>query len=75
MEHGCHQQDEINKIKDRLAQGDVGFAELHKDVASLAEKVGGLTTAAWWLIGVLMLGGLTTAGAALVWCITQMGAK
>ena len=56
-----------------LAAGDVGFAELRKDVGMLAEKVGGLTTAAWWLIGVLILGVLGTAGTALVWVIAHMG--
>lgn len=71
--HDCHQQEEINKIKDRLSQGDVGFAELRKDVVTLTEKVSGLTNAAWWLIAVIMVGVIGTIGTALVWVIAQMG--
>ncbi len=66
-------EDKVYDHDKRLADGDVGFAQLRKDVAYLAEKVGALTTAAWWLIGVLVLGVLGAAGSALIWVIAHMG--
>jgi uncharacterized coiled-coil protein SlyX len=57
----------------RLAQGDVGFAELRKDIATLTEKVGDLVNAAKWLVGILIVGVLGTGGSALIWALGRMG--
>lgn len=60
---------------ERLADGDVHFAELRKDVAQVSTQVGALIRAAWWLIGVLALGVLGTAGSGLLWVVAHMGGK
>jgi hypothetical protein len=55
----------------RLAAGDVGFAELRKDVAALTGKVGDLTDAikgaVRWLLGLVG----TAAFGAVVWALVQ----
>lgn len=73
------QTDRIERLEERVAdhekrlgQGDVGFAELRKDIATLTEKVGDLVNAAKWLVGILILGVLTSGGSALVWAIGRM---
>lgn len=78
----CKQEARIAKLEDRadatearLGAGDVGFAEVRKDLHGLAEKVGALITAAYWLIAVVVGGVLCTAGGVLVWGIVQMGRK
>lgn len=83
---GVHRVDECDKepritklegrmdtVESRLSQGDLGFLELRKDMAVLAEKVGTLTRVIA-AVGIAMgLGLLGTAGAALVWVIQKMG--
>lgn len=78
--HDCTQDRRIGVLETRvdshdlrLSAGDVGFAEVRKDLHSLAEKVGALTNAAYWLIGVVIFGVLSTAGGVLIWALGQMG--
>jgi hypothetical protein len=71
----CTQSERIKQIEDRLAQGDIGFVELRLTLSALTEKVGGLLTAAWWLIGIVMLAVLTRMGDVLTWATSQMGNK
>lgn len=44
-------------------------------VASLVEKVSALLSAAWWVIGLLVVANLGTAGTVVVWAIGHMAAK
>lgn len=59
----------------RLGAGDVGFAELRKDVATLTEKVSELIAVLKWgafgIIGFVA----TAAGGALIWVLVQSGGK
>ena len=75
-DHGrriCQLEETARDHSERLGQGDVGFAEMRKDIHSLTEKIGTLTTAAYWLIGVLVLGVLSTGGTVMVWVLGHMG--
>ena len=76
----CTQDERIDKLEDRiyvaetrLHTGDLGFAELRKDVAHLAEKVSILIetirSAVTWALGTV---GTVVAGA-IVWAIVQRG--
>jgi hypothetical protein len=67
--------DRITRAEAALADGRVTFAELRKDLGAIAEKVGALTAAAWWLVGLMVAGLLSAGGTALVWVIQHMGAK
>ena len=78
--HSCTQEHRITKLEtradahdDRLSAGDVGFAEVRKDIHNLTEKVGALTSAAYWLVGVILLGVLSSVGGALIWAFGHMG--
>jgi predicted nuclease with TOPRIM domain len=64
---------DMEEVQRRLGAGDVGFAELRKDIGSLTEKVGTLTSILAWVGGAIGLGLLGTAGSALVWVISQSG--
>jgi uncharacterized coiled-coil protein SlyX len=74
----CKNESRIMRLEDRvddhdrrLAAGDVGFAELRKDVASLTEKVGELTdtlkSAVRWVLGTVGTAGI----GALIWALAQ----
>lgn len=65
----------MDTVESRLSQGDLGFLDLRKDMAALAEKVGTLTRVIAAVGIAIGLGLLGTAGAALVWVIGQMGGK
>lgn len=65
----------IEEHDDKLNEGRGIFIAIQKDLQSLTEKVSGLTSAAYWLIGVMTLGVLGTAGAALLWVISHGGIK
>lgn len=82
MTHDCKHDSRILRLEDRvddherrLAQGDVGFAELRKDVGALTEKVGELTdtlkSAVRWVLGTIG----TVAAGGIVWAIVQSGGK
>ena len=64
-------EDRVDDHEKRLAAGDVGFAELRKDVATLTEKVGELTdtlrSAVRWVLGTVGTAGV----GALIWALVQ----
>jgi uncharacterized coiled-coil protein SlyX len=66
-------EERLDDHEKRLGQGDVGFAELRKDISALTEKVGDLVNAAKWLVALLVVGVLGSAGGALVWALGRMG--
>jgi hypothetical protein len=77
-DHTCTQDRRLTRLEERadgtdkrLAAGDVGFAELRKDVAALTGKVGDLTDAikgaVRWLLGLVG----TAAFGAVVWALVQ----
>lgn len=55
----------------RLGAGDVGFAELRKDVATLTEKVSELIGVLKWCVFGVLGFVATTAGGALIWVIVK----
>lgn len=59
----------------RLGAGDVGFAELRKDVATLTEKVSELIGVLKWCVFGVLGFVATTAGAAVIWVVVQSGGK
>lgn len=59
----------------RLGAGDVGFAELHKDVAILTEKISELIGVLKWVVFGIIGFVATTAGASLIWVVVQSGGK
>lgn len=65
----------VDDHEKRLGAGDVGFAELRKDVANLTEKVGELTdsikSAVRWVLGFIA----TAAGGGILWAIAQSAQK
>ncbi len=69
------QDGKIETHDKRLSLGDVGFAEVRKDIQSLTEKVSSLLGAVWWLVAAVFLGLLGAAGSALAWVFMHMGAK
>lgn len=78
----CPQHERIGKMEDRvaivekrLADGDLGFLDLRKDVNALTEKVGTLTKVIAAVGIAIGLGLLGTAGAALLWVVQRMGAQ
>ena len=64
---------EVETIKGRLSTGDIGFAEVRKDIKAIAEKVDSLITGAWWLIGLIIIGVLGTVGSVVIFVLTHMG--
>ena len=66
-------EEKVAHHADLLHEGNLTFLSLQKDLQSLTEKVKALITAAWWLIGVLVLGVLGTASTALLYVIQHMG--
>lgn len=81
-QHECKNESRIIKLEEkveehdrRLGAGDVGFAELRKDVATLTEKVAELVgVLKWCAFGVIGFVA-TTAGGALIWVVVQSGGK
>lgn len=65
--------DRIDDHGRRLGMGDMAFVKIQSDLGALTEKVGGLITAAWWLIAVIALGLLGTCGTALIYVLQHMG--
>jgi hypothetical protein len=66
-------EEKVERHDERLGAGDVGFAELRKDVATLTEKVGELIgVLKWGAFGVLGFVG-TTVGGGAIWVIVQSG--
>jgi hypothetical protein len=65
----------LRSAESQLSTGNATFAEIRKDIHSLAEKVGDLTNAARWLVGLVITGLALTAGGALIWVLAQMGGK
>lgn len=59
----------------RLGAGDVGFAELRKDVVTLTEKVSELIGVFKWVVFGIIGFVATTAGASLIWVVVQSGGK
>ena len=66
-------EEKVEAHTQQLNDGNLTFLSLQKDLQSLTEKVKALITAAWWLIGVLVLGVLGTAGTGLIYVIQHMG--
>ena len=81
--HGCREHESRiikleEKVEDhdkRLGAGDVGFAELRKDVATLTEKVSELISVLKWCVFGIIGFVATAAGGALIWVIVQSGGK
>ena len=81
-QHECKLEDRVEKIEHkvedherRLGQGDIGFAELRKDVAALTEKVSELINVLKWCVFGVLGFVATTAGGAVIWVIVQSGGK
>jgi hypothetical protein len=80
--HDCKLEDRVGRLEvrvdghdTRLGQGDVGFAELRKDVATLTEKVSELIGVLKWCVFGVLGFVATTAGGAVIWVIVQSGGK
>jgi hypothetical protein len=70
-----HLEVKVEEHDKRLGLGDVGFAELRKDVATLTEKVSELIGVLKWCVFGVVGFVATTAGAAVIWVIAQSGGK
>jgi hypothetical protein len=80
--HDCKLEDRVGRCETRLdghdirlGAGDVGFAELRKDVATLTEKVSELIGVLKWCVFGVLGFVATTAGGAVIWVIVQSGGK
>ncbi len=65
-------EERIRMAEKQLAEGNTTFAEIRKDIQALTATLQGFTNAAWWIVGLLVVGVLSAAGSALVWAIQQM---
>lgn len=70
-----HLEVKVEEHDKRLGAGDVGFAELRKDVATLTEKVSELIGVLKWCVFGVLGFVATTAGGAVIWVIVQSGGK
>jgi hypothetical protein len=68
-------EDKVDEHDKRLSAGDIGFAELRKDVATLTEKVSELIGVLKWCVFGVVGFVATTAGGALLWVVVQQGTK
>lgn len=62
----------IDAIEERLARGEIVFAELRKDLERLTDEIHGIRAILTWLGGSIGAGLLGFLGTAVVWVIKHM---